>query len=263
MTDLPAPALLAAAGLHLDVAGPLATVVLDKADRRNSQTPRMWTALADIGDALPPEVRVVVVRGAGQSFSSGLDRDLLSGVGLRGEQSIPALMAESDDTILDTVAGFQRGFAWLRDPRFVSVAAVQGHAIGGGFQLALHCDLRVVAEDAQLCMKEPALGIVPDLGGTKLLVDSVGYSRAMEICATGRFVGAAEARGMGLATVVVPRDELDGAVDDLVAALLATPAGAVRETKALLLGAGDRSLDEQRRFEREAQLRRFVELRGS
>ena len=69
----------------------------------------------------------------------------------------------------------------------------KGHAIGGGFQLALSCDLRVLADDAKLCMKEPALGLVPDLTGTKPLVDIVGLPRAIELCLTARTVGAHEA----------------------------------------------------------------------
>ena len=107
------------------------------------------------------------------------------------------------------------------DPQIVSVAAVHGYAIGAGFQLALACDLRVVADDVKFCMKEPALGLVPDLAGTKPLVDLVGYSRALEICATARYVESDEARQLGIATVVVPRDELDATSTDLVEAVLA------------------------------------------
>ena len=105
-----------------------------------------------------------------------------------------------------TIDAYQRGFTFLRDPRFVSIAAVQGYAIGAGFQLALSCDLRVVTEDAQFCMKESALGLVPDLTGTKPLVECVGYARALEICATARMVGAAEAVDIGLALAAVPAD---------------------------------------------------------
>jgi len=140
------------------------------------------------------------------------------------------------------------------------VAVVQGHAIGAGFQLALSCDLRLVADDASFCMKESALGLVPDLTGTKPLVESVGYARALEIATTARVVGAAEASEIGLAALVVPVPELDAALADLVGALTAPMAGAVRETKALLLEASGRSLEDQRRFEREARIRRFREL---
>jgi enoyl-CoA hydratase/carnithine racemase len=132
--------------------------------------------------------------------------------------------------------------------------------VGAGFQLALSCDLRVLADDARLCMKEAALGLVPDLTGTKPLVDSVGYARALEICVTARTVAADEAVAIGLALTAVPVADLDATVADLAGALTAAPPGAVAETKKLLLGAAERDLEEQRRLEREAQVRRFREI---
>jgi enoyl-CoA hydratase/carnithine racemase len=144
----------------------------------------------------------------------------------------------------------------------VSIAAVQRHAIGGGFQLALGTDLRIVAADAQFQMAEPALGIVPDLGGTKRLVELVGYSRAAEICLTARRVGADEAVRIGLASRVVANDDLDAAVDETVAALLAVNRDAAAETKALLQRAHGRTQDEQQAAEREAQYRRLRSLAG-
>jgi enoyl-CoA hydratase/carnithine racemase len=253
------PKTLEDAGLLYDVTGPVATITLNRPEVRNAQTPTMWHALAAIGDELPDDVRVVVLRGAGAAFSAGLDRSMLD-PSTGGEGSVAALMTQSDEDVSAAIDGFQRGFTFLRDPRFVSIAAVHGYAIGAGFQLALSCDVRVVADDAQFCMKESALGLVPDLTGTKPLVESVGYARALEICATARMVGAAEAVGIGLALTAVPPEELDETVADLVGALTAPLAGAVRETKALLQGAADRSLDDQRRLEREAQTRRFREL---
>src|SRR6478752_832690 len=188
------PEELGEAGLRYDVSGVVATVTLDRPEVRNAQTPRMWRALAAIGDEIPDDVRVVVLRGAGQSFSAGLDRAMLDPAGAgEGEESVAALVSQPDDRISETIDAYQRGFTWLRDPRFVSVAVVQGHAIGAGLQLALSCDLRVVADDARFCMKETALGLVPDLTGTKPLVESVGYARALEICATARVVGGEEA----------------------------------------------------------------------
>lgn len=251
---------LAAAGLRYSVAGPVATVTLDRPASRNSQTPTMWRALADIGQAITDEVRVVLVRGAGATFSAGLDRSLLVPGGGDGQESVADLLSMDDDAMSATIAAYQEGFVWLADPRFVSIAVVEGYAIGAGFQLALACDLRVVSDDARFCMKEAALGLVPDLAGTKPLVEAVGYARALEICATARLVGAAEAVSIGLALTSVTGADLDATVADLVAALTAPLPGAVRETKALLLGAGGRDLDEQRRLEREAQGRRFREL---
>ena len=251
---------LAAAGLKYDVDGPVATITLHRPEVRNAQTPTMWRALAALGREIPETVRVVVLKGEGHSFSAGLDRAMLDPNGGDGRESVADLLKLPDEEASATIDEYQQGFTFLRDPRFVSIAAVQGYAIGAGFQLALSCDLRVVADDAQFSMKESALGLVPDLTGTKPLVESVGYARALEICATARMVGAQEAVEIGLATAAVPATELDGAVADLVGALTAPMAGAVSETKALLLAASSRSLTDQRRAEREAQVRRFREL---
>ena len=250
------PADLAAVGLRLEIDGPVATVTLDRPEVRNAQTPAMWLALGEIGRTLPGDVRVVVVTGQGDTFSAGLDRAMLDPA-TSGQESVVGLLALSDEEASARIDDFQGGFTWLRDPRFVSIAKVRGHAIGAGFQLALSCDLRVVADDAKFSMKESALGLVPDLTGTKPLVEHVGYARALEICATARVVAADEAVRIGLAVSAVPPEELDAAVGDLVAALVAPMPGVVPETKALLQGAGDRDLEEQRRLEREAQVRRF------
>ena len=248
------------AGLKHAVDGPVATITLHRPDVRNAQTPTMWRALAEVGESLSDDVRVVIVQGEGHSFSAGLDRAMLDPSNTSGEESVAGLLALSDDEVSATIDAYQRGFTFLRDPRFVSIAVVQGYAIGAGFQLALSCDLRVAADDAQFCMKESALGLVPDLTGTKPLVEAVGYARALEICATARMVGAGEAQAIGLVQAAVPAAELDSTVTGLVSALTAPMAGAVRETKALLQGAADRSLEDQRRAEREAQIRRFREL---
>jgi enoyl-CoA hydratase/carnithine racemase len=254
------PEVLRRAGLRLEVNGLVATVTLDRPGTRNSQTPATWLALAAIGAGLDPAVRVVVVQGAGGTFSSGLDKRMLTAEGVDGEAPLMRLLELPDAELADTLDGYQAAFTWLRRSDLVTIAAVQGHAVGAGFQLALCCDLRVLSEDAQLCMREPVLGLVPDLTGTKPLVELVGYSRALEICVTARWVGAQEARELGLATAVVPAEELAESVADLVAAVTAPLYGAVSETKALLQSAGGNDLEDQRRAEREAQVRRFREL---
>jgi enoyl-CoA hydratase/carnithine racemase len=251
---------LTAAGLQYAVDGAVATITLNRPDVRNAQHPAMWAGLVRILEGLGDEVRVVVVRGAGGTFSAGLDLGLLD-PGRAGEAgSLAATAQKPDQEIIDEIGTYQLPFAMLADPRFVSVAVVERHAIGAGFQLALSCDLRIAAEDAAFCMKEPALGLVPDLAGTKPLVAAVGYARALEICATARMVPAAEALALGLVQQVVPAAELDEATATLVGALTANFAGAVRATKALLREAPHRTLDEQRLAERTAQVGRFREL---
>lgn len=215
-------------------------------------TPSMWHGLARIGAELPDEVRVVVVKGQGPSFCAGIDLRMFSAEGIDGEERNPN---PADAGFDDSIASFQAGYTWLRNPAIVSIAAVQGHAIGAGFQLALSCDLRIIADDAKFCMKEPALGLVPDLTGTKPLVDIVGLPRAIELCLTARTVDAKEAADLRLAELVVPTADLDGAVSDLVAALLSTDAAAARATKALLARAPGNTLEQQAAAERAAQAR--------
>jgi enoyl-CoA hydratase/carnithine racemase len=254
--------LLERGGVALAVDGARATITLCRTDVLNAQTPSTWEALRQIGERLAPDVRVVVVRGAGRAFSAGLDRRMFAPEGIPGEPGfgeITSVPPAEGDALID---GFQQGFRWLAAPERVTVAAVQGYAIGAGFQLALACDLRIATEDATFTMAEPSLGLVPDLTGTLPLVRAVGYSRAVDICLTGRRVGADEALRIGLVNSVVPLDQLDAAVDELVAALLKPLAGATTETLALLAGAADNpTLDEQRAAERAAQLRRLAELR--
>lgn len=238
------------------------TITLDRPDRLNAQTPHTWTALRDVAAHLDGTVRVVVLRGEGRAFSAGLDRAMFTPEGVPGVLGLADLAGGTAEQADTAIGGWQRAFDWMSRPSLVSIAAVQGHAIGGGFQLALGADIRIVADDVQFCMAEPSLGIVPDLGGTKRLVDLVGYSRAAEICLTGRRVGADEALRIGLASAVVPPGELDAAVERTVAAVLAVDRDASAETKALLLAAARRTQTEQEAAERAAQYRRLRAISG-
>ncbi|MFI9148831.1 enoyl-CoA hydratase/isomerase family protein [Streptomyces sp. NPDC053367] len=249
-------------GVRLTVDDAIATVTLTNPAKRNAQSPAMWRTLAEAGRSLPGSVRVVVLRGEGKSFSAGLDRQMFTPEGIEGEKSFVDLARGGDAELDAAIAEFQEGFTWWRQSDIVSIAAVQGHAIGAGFQLALACDLRVVADDVQFAMRETSLGLVPDLTGTHPLVSLVGYARALEICATGRFVLAEEAVDTGLANLAVPVSELDSTVQDLAAALLAAPRDALIETKALLRGAADRTYEDQRAAERQSQARRLRDLAG-
>ncbi|MCD0453378.1 enoyl-CoA hydratase/isomerase family protein [Actinocorallia sp. API 0066] len=247
------------AGLRLEYNhdGAVAEIALNRPERRNAQSPALWAGLASLGRELPETVRVVVLKGEGPSFSAGLDVRAFTPEGIPGEgPALPRGIARPE--LVELIAVYQEGFRWLRDPRFTTIAAVHGHAIGAGFQLALSCDLRIAAEDVRFCMKEPALGLVPDLTGTKPLVDIVGLPRALEICLTARNIGAEEARELGLVERVAKSGELDDAVNELVTSLLAVDAGAARATKALLQQAPANSLDEQCAAERVAQSFRLV-----
>ena len=259
-------------GVDYEVDAHVATVTLRSPESRNSQTPSMWSALRAIGAELPADVTVVVIRAEGPSFSAGLDRSLLAGLGPGGtptvssageghaeEMSVLELNRLGPTEMEAEIAGYQEGFRWLRSPDVISIAAVQGHAIGAGFQLALACDFRVVADDARFAMAEASFGLVPDLGGTTALVEAVGYSRALELCLTGRQVDATEAYGIGLATIVVAREHLDAAVGDLVAAVSGPPGRTASRTKALLRSATTGTYVEQLTAERHAQVQSIRE----
>lgn len=250
----------ASAAVRFGIDGAVATVTLCRPETRNAQTPKLWAALCAFAAGLPQEVRVVVVRAEGESFSAGLDLAMFSPDATEGDLSFRQLLELDDAALTEQIATFQGAFTWQRRPELTTVAAVKGHAVGAGFQLALACDLRVVADDARFCMRETSLGLVPDLGGTAPLVEAVGYSRALEICLTGRWVDAHEALQLGLVTVVVPRAELDDAVSDLVAAVTAAPHAAVTVTKGLLQEAPYCTPEEQLAAERLAQVRRLRDL---
>lgn len=245
-------------GIRVERSGPLLTVILDNPVRHNAQTPSMWAALAEVKAQIDPEVRVVAVWGEGSSFSAGLDRRLLAAEPIDGEVSISAIPEGDRDAFIRAA---QSAFSWWGEVDPITIALVQGHAIGAGFQLALACDLRIAAPDVQFAMRETSLGLVPDLGGTRPLVEAIGYSKALEICATGRFVDADEAMRIGLVTAIVPQEQWSAWMDRAFAPILAADARAVSELKHLLKGAAgnDRQLDR----EREAQLRRLAALMPS
>lgn len=245
---------LSAGGIRLHLDGPSARVVLDRPARRNAMSPSMWAALAAVPELLPDETRVVLVLSEGPVFCAGLDLRMATADGVPGETSLAEVVKGTDAQIEAWIAGLQTAYTWLSDPRWISIAAVQGPAVGAGFQLALAADLRVISAGARFCMRETALGIVPDLTGTATLHRAVGYARALEICATARWVDAEEAVRIGLAGAVVAPESLPAAVAELVSAVLGNGTAAVRAVKGLLSAAGDRDAASQRRAERSAQV---------
>ena len=225
-------------------------VILNNPSRLNAMTEETWQALAQVGRELSDEVRVVVLRAEGRSFSAGLDRRVFAG---EAKPDLAGLLAGSDAEFQNAISVFQEAFTWWRKSDAITIAAVQGDAIGAGFQLALACDFRIVTDDVRFSLRETSLGLVPDLAGTKPLVGLVGYSRALEIALTGTPVDSTTALQIGLANKVVPVAELDNAVDSFVKTLLALPAASVRATKRLLLGALTSNFEEQELAERQEQ----------
>lgn len=238
--------------------GSIVHVVLDAPERRNAQTPGTWRVLADVPDLLASTDRAVILRATGPSFSAGLDTRMFSPEGIPGEESILGVAQRPAPEIDAFIRQAQAAFVWWRRVPQVTVACVQGHAIGAGFQLALACDIRIVSPDVRFAMRETSWGLVPDLAGTGPLVSAVGYASALEICASGRYIEAEESMSTGLAQRLVPADELVASAEKLLAPILDADAGAVAELKDLLDGAAS-SADQPAR-ERAAQIRRLQAL---
>lgn len=261
MSDSPFDESLLAPGCVVaEVDGPLCRVRLNDPQRRNAQTPATWQALAHIGQSLPETVRVVLLTGAGSSFSAGMDRRMFTPDGIEGMASLGDIVRADPQTGGAIIEEFQRGFTWWRASPAITISVVQGYAVGAGFQLALATDLMVVADDVQLVMKESAFGLVPDLAGTHPLVAALGYRRALEVCLTARPVGAAEAVATGLAVASVPAQDVQRRAEELAEAVLALAPGTETATKHLLAGALGRSHAAQCEAERAAQLGRIRSL---
>jgi enoyl-CoA hydratase/carnithine racemase len=180
----------------------IADVRMTRPDKRNALDNKMFTALADAGERLKSEqgVRVVVLSGEGPSFCAGLDLEtmaVLAGgtTGAERAEGNPGRMQPSGLTHL----GQQVGWVWQELPVPV-IAAVHGHAIGGGIQVALGADIRIVHPDTKLSVREVYWGLVPDMTGTFMLSQLVRADVAKELVLTARMFDGREAFAMGIAT---------------------------------------------------------------
>ncbi|WP_165001410.1 MULTISPECIES: enoyl-CoA hydratase/isomerase family protein [Protofrankia] len=247
--------------------------------------------LAGIGRSLPGSVRLVILRITGVSSPPTGGRRVAAGERLTGDQPIdgrPLAERPADGGLagrqsdggtaarwpaagdvafqapheashealhdMGTAAGWQSALGWLSRPDLFSVAVVSGYAVDA-LHLALACDLRVVRDDAYLSFGDVRHGRIPALGVSRALVDLVGYSRALDLCVTGRVLSGAQAQAVGLVDRLVAPAELDRVVEELAAALLAAPRETAVEVKALLLRSRELSVADQLRAERDAQAR--------
>ena len=221
----------------------VATITLARPEKRNAVSLDMFQELGDATDAAAsdPAVRAVLVRGDGKSFSAGIDLTTLGGLDPTG----PAFHG--------FVRMAQRPYRNLATMAKPTITAVQGHAIGAGFQLALACDIRIAASDAVFGMFEVRYGLVPDLGGNKPLAELVGTARAKELVWTGRTVEATEAETIGLVNRVVAVDALAKEAETLAAELAAAPPIPVSLAKALINRSSEESLEAVMQREAQAQ----------
>ncbi len=204
--------------------GAVRHVILNRPDKRNAFNGELVlaTGVALRAAADDPAVRVVVVRGAGKVFSAGMDVAALAGAFAEPER----------------LRTFRRGcleaFNQAEEMTKPVIAQIHGVCLGGALELALACDMRVLAEDAFVGLPETRLGLVPDVGGSSRLPQVVGLGRAKELIMTGRVIGAQDAERIGLANRVAALDALDAATQELADELLGCAPLAVGLAKRLM-----------------------------
>jgi enoyl-CoA hydratase/carnithine racemase len=221
--------------ITVEITDGVADVRLARPEKRNALDIAMFTGLVSAGEQLTsePGVRAVVLSGEGPDFCAGLDFAVFGamrtgeGAGLQAE--LPASSGPAH------ALGQRAAFVWSQVPVPV-IAAITGNALGGGLQIALGADMRIVAPDAKLSVLEIKWGLVPDMTGTQLLPELVGRDVAKELTFTGRVVSGEEAVALGLATRTdpVPRK----AALDLARSIAARSPDAIRAAKRLLNLAG-------------------------
>jgi enoyl-CoA hydratase/carnithine racemase len=170
--------------------------------------------------AADPSVRVAVVTGAGRAFTGGMDVRVLRDLDVAGATAL--------------ITGLHDAIEAVHRAPFPVIAAVNGHCLGAGFELALACDLRIAAAEATLGLPEVRVG-VPSVIQAALLPPLVGPGRAAELLLTGATIGAEQAFTWGLVNRVVERAALAAAVEALVSAITACAPGAVRLQKQLIV----------------------------
>jgi enoyl-CoA hydratase/carnithine racemase len=214
----------------ITVSGHIADVRLNRPDKRNAIDAAMFAGLSEAATALAGRagLRAVVLSGAGRGFCAGLD--LASLAGSRPPRSFEARTHGIASRAQHAVWG------WRELPVPV-IAAVHGAAFGGGLQIALAADIRIVAPDAQLAVMEARWGLVPDMGGVALLRGLVRDDVARELTYTARVVSGTEAVALGLATRTA--DDPHAAAMTLAAQIAAASPRAVRAAKRLFALAQD------------------------
>lgn len=203
----------------------IGVITLNRPDNRNSMTPELLDAFVAASAAARDDnaIRALVVTGTGTCFSSGAD-----------------FKSTLQRTELDAAAPHERSYAMyvpflsLLDVEVPVIGALNGHAVGGGFGLALVCDMRIGALDAKYGANFVKLGLAPGMSISYLLPRLVGMARANELLLSGRLVDGAEAERIGILNRAVPAAEVVNAAMELATSIASAGPLAVRHTKAAI-----------------------------
>lgn len=209
--------------------GGVLSITLGRPERRNAITVAMYAALADAFESAAEDrsVRVITLRGEGHDFAAGNDLEDFLKVRPGADEEIP-------------VWRLLRALAACEIP---VVAAVHGNCVGIGTTMLLHCDLVVADPSARFSLPFVDLGLVPEAASTLLLPGLAGRRRSARYLLLAEPFGAAEALEIGLVSHLAPEGRLEGVMQEVVSALLAKPAEALRQTQQLLRqGTGDQTL---------------------
>jgi enoyl-CoA hydratase/carnithine racemase len=209
--------------VRLDVDGAIATITNDNPGKHNafddSMDVRLFEVLAELRQR--PEVRAVIWRGEGPSFSSG--RDVGSIGTIKVDLSHHELMRRG-----------HRGILQIWDLDAPIIVACKGWVMGGSFQRALLCDIRIAAEGTRFRLPELTHGVIPDTGGVGVLYEMAGHGLVSDLVLTGRVMGADEAFSHGVVSRVVPEDQLDTVAREMAEAIASRPAVSVKMAREVI-----------------------------
>ena len=209
--------------VRLDVDGAIATITNDNPDKHNAFDDDMDAQLFEVLGELRerPDVRAVIWRGEGKSFSSG--RDVASIGNLKVPLSHHELMRRG-----------HRGIQRLWDLDAPVLVACKGWVMGGSFQRALLCDIRVAAEGARFRLPETTYGVIPDTGGFGVLFQMCGHGLVSDLVLTGRVLSAEEALSHGIVSRIVAEDELDSTVREMAEQIAKAPAVTIKMAREII-----------------------------
>jgi enoyl-CoA hydratase len=233
--------------LSIEVDGHVATLWLDRPEKRNAMGPAFWNDLPVAVAAIEgdPDIRVVVVAARGPHFSVGLDLVAMSGISAGPapvDGSRPSAVARARHA-RNEIVRLQASVTAVADCPLPVIAAVQGYCIGGGVDLVAACDIRLASAEAQFSVREAKVAIVADIGSLQRLPAIIGKGHLAELAFTGKDITAQRAEAIGLVNQVSA--DADAVVADaraMAAEIAANSPLAVQGTKAVLTASEDRSV---------------------
>jgi enoyl-CoA hydratase/carnithine racemase len=225
--------------VRLEVDGPIAVITNNRPEKHNAMSDemdrRLWEVLAEVHEL--PDLRAIVWRGEGKSFSSGRDTGQ---IGLRVE----------DISDLEFIERGHRPTGMFLTMPCPMICALKGWVIGGAFERALLCDIRIASVGTRMMLPEVVHGVIPDSGGVARLFQMAGHGVASDLALTGRVMGAEEALGHGIVSRLVADDaELDAVALSMAETIASAPAFTVKMARRTIASLGrdevQRSIDEE------------------